>query len=97
MRWYYYCYYIIVGTLAVVCSACIQHYHRCFVGKHTHIHTHIKQRSFFPCYRYWILDNSGPDATSFSLSIYLILGPALHSFVVILLPFIFQAIRSPYL
>ena len=41
--------------------------------------------------------NSDPDTTSFSLSIYLLLRPDLHGFVVIHLLFIFQAIRSPYL
>ena len=84
MKWYYYCYCIILSRLAVVCSVYIQYYHRYFVGTYTHV---LKRSSI----------NSGPDTTSFSLSIYLLLRPDLHSFVVIHLLFIFQAIRSPYL
>lgn len=84
MNWYYYCYRIILSPLAVVCSVYIQYYPRYFVGKYTHI---LKHSSI----------NCGPNTTSFSLSIYLLLRPDLHGFVVIHLLFIFQAIRSPYL
>ena len=84
MKWYYYCYCITLSPLAVVCSVYIQCYHRCFVGRYIHI---LKHSSII----------SGPDTTSFSLSIYLLLRLDLHGFVVIHLLFIFQAIGSPNL